>query len=157
MLFALGFLCVCALVLEFLPVLSHYCQYYERLQFFDIYAKQNEQSVHTNTVSAFKINVCIETRPCCTFVTVQFWVVADLIVKLAKDKFGALQTEYQKVTVGVFKRISVCVFFALLHFAFLVSLCVLIITLTSEENSRFSLCSITSQHLGGFYVTCGSA
>uniref|UniRef100_A0A674NAB7 Prominin 1a n=1 Tax=Takifugu rubripes TaxID=31033 RepID=A0A674NAB7_TAKRU len=30
----------------------------------------------------------------------------DLIVKLAKDKFGALQTEYQKVTAGVLKRIS---------------------------------------------------
>lgn len=121
MLFALGFLCVCALVLEFLPVLSHYCQYNERPhQFFDIYAGQNEQSVHANTVSAFIINVSIETQPGCTFVTVQFWVLADLIVKLAKDKFGALQTEYQKVTVGVFKRISVCVFFALLHFAFLV-------------------------------------
>lgn len=82
--------------------------------------QQNEQSVHTNTVSAFLINVCLETQPCCTFVTVQFWVVADLIVKLAKDKFGALQTEYQKVTVGAFKRISVCDFFALLHCAFLV-------------------------------------
>lgn len=91
-------MCVCALVLEFLPVLSHYCQYYARLhQFFDIYANK-----------------------CCTFVTGQFWVVADLIVKLAKDKFGALQTEYKKVTVGVFKRISVWVFFALLLFAFLV-------------------------------------
>lgn len=79
---------------------------------------------------------------------------ADLIVKLAKDKFGALQTEYQKVSVGVFKRISVCVFFSLLHFASLVSLCVLIITLTSEQYYRFSLCSIVSQHLGGFYVAC---
>lgn len=30
--------------------------------------------------------------------------VVDLIVKLAKDKFGAIQTEYQKVSV------CVCVF-----------------------------------------------
>lgn len=113
-------MCVCALVLEFLPVLSHYCQYYARLhQFFDIYAnKMSKASIQT--VSAFLINVCVETQPCRTFVTGQFWVVADLIVKLAKDKFGALQTEYQKVTVGVFKRISVWVFFALLLFAFLV-------------------------------------
>lgn len=121
MLFASGFLCVCALVLELLPVLSHYSQYYERLhQFFDIYVNKMSKSVHANMISAFLIKVCIETQQCCTFVTVPFWVVADLIVKLAKDKFGALQTEYQKVTVGVFKRISVCVFFALLHSAFLV-------------------------------------
>lgn len=26
------------------------------------------------------------------------YAAADLIVKLAKDKFGAIQTEYQKVT-----------------------------------------------------------
>lgn len=103
--------------MEFLSVLSHYCQYYERLhRFFDIYAEQSEQSVHTNIVSAFMINVCIETQPCCTFVTLYFWVVADLIVKLAKDKFGALQTEYQKVTAGVFKRISVCVFLCFIAF-----------------------------------------
>lgn len=34
--------------------------------------------------------------------TVTFSVVADLIIKLAKDKFGAIQTEYQKVTMWAF-------------------------------------------------------
>lgn len=120
--------------------------------------EQNEQSVHTNTVSAFIINVCMETQQCCTFVTVRFWVVADLIVKLAKDKFGALQTEYQKVNAGVFKMIPVCVFFALLHFAFLVFfVCSHYHFDTWRELQIFTLFRRLTAFKGGFHVMCGYA
>lgn len=40
---------------------------------------------------------------CCGF------CVADLIVKLAKDKFGALQTEYQKVRESVCVCVRLCI------------------------------------------------
>lgn len=45
--------------------------------------------------------------------------VADLLVKLAKDKFGAIQTEYQKVRERVFKLLFCCAYLsALVHFVF---------------------------------------
>lgn len=45
-------------------------------------------------------------------------VVADLIVRLAKDKFGAIQTEYQKVRVCVCvtKIVLLCLFVCLSPF-----------------------------------------
>ena len=53
------------------------------------------------------------------------FVVADLLVKLAKEKFGAIQTEYQKVTLCVlnFKLFFCCFPFALLHYVFLIGSC----------------------------------
>lgn len=63
------------------------------------------------TSSAFFSQRCLapETPSGCTPFTAMFPVVADLIVKLAKEKFGAVQTEYQKVTVGVSGRpLRVC-------------------------------------------------
>lgn len=37
-----------------------------------------------------------------TFVYFSFFIIAELLAKVAKDRFGALQTEYQKVTRHVF-------------------------------------------------------
>lgn len=85
-------------------------------------------------------NLCLHRN---TALIVTCSVVADLIVKLAKDKFGAIHTEYQKVAMCVcvcvcWFPLLCCILLSLLYFY------VLIISLTSEKK-RFSLCSILLQ------------